>query len=247
MRPSPIRPALVLVASLLLVSSCGGVGALRADRAGANPAGPVYDRDTQVAVLLADTIQTLQRLGGGSPAAQAEIVTSAQQAYERGGGGSAQLRYALVLATPGHAGRDAVRARQLLRELAAQPETLAPVERALSLFELAQLDRELGLLGDNERLQAAAGRSVDQERFVPLLCRRPIPETIGRAVWKRWQPGRAHPAVQHQRRRVVRHELLCACVVRGGEGTWRLGNGLGEPCSCRQHADRGTPAQTMNK
>jgi hypothetical protein len=125
----------------------------------------VYDRDTQVAVLLADTIQTLQRLSGGSPAEQAEIVTTAQLAYERGGGGSAQLRYALVLATPGHAGRDAVRARQLLRELAAQPETLAPVERALSLFELAQLDRELGLLGDNERLQANAGHSVDQDRY----------------------------------------------------------------------------------
>ncbi len=171
MRRSPIRPALALAASLLLVSSCGGAGALHADRAGGNPAGPVYDRDTQVAVLLADTIQTLQRLSGGNPAEQAEIVTTAQQAYERGGGGSAQLRYALVLATPGHAGRDTVRARQLLRELAAQPETLAPVERALSLFELAQLDRELGLLGDNERLQASAGRSVDQDRYAAVSRR----------------------------------------------------------------------------
>ncbi|MBS0389305.1 MAG: hypothetical protein JSR15_12580, partial [Proteobacteria bacterium] len=57
------------------------------------------------------------------------------------------------------------RARALLRELAAQPETLAPVERALSLFELAQLDRELGLVGDNERLQANASHSVDQDRY----------------------------------------------------------------------------------
>ena len=165
MRRSLIRPAFALAAAVVLASGCGGLGALHADRGGGNPAGPVYDRDTQVAVLLADTIQTLQRLSGGSPAEQAEIVTTAQQAYERGGGGSAQLRYALVLATPGHAGRDAVRARQLLRELAAQPETLAPVERALSLFELAQLDRELGLLGDNERLQATASRSVDQDRY----------------------------------------------------------------------------------
>jgi hypothetical protein len=165
MRRSLIRLGLALAAPLLLASGCGGLGALHADRGGSNPSGPVYDRDTQVAVLLADTIQTLQRLSGGSPAAQAEIVTTAQQAYERGGGGGAQLRYALVLATPGHAGRDAVRARQLLRELAAQPETLAPVERALSLFELAQLDRELGLLGDNERLQAAASHSVDQDRY----------------------------------------------------------------------------------
>lgn len=148
-----------------LCAGCGAVAGLRSSHDAAGPVGPVIDRDTQVAVLLADTIQTLQRLSAGSPAEQAEIVTTARQAYERAGGGSAQLRYALTLATPGHAGRDAARARQLLRELAAQPETLAPVERALAQFELAQLDRELGLLGDNQRLTASANRSVDQERL----------------------------------------------------------------------------------
>jgi hypothetical protein len=68
--------------------------------------------------------------------------------------GSAQLRYALELATPGQDARDPERARQLLRELAAQPERLAPVERALGLVELAQLERELGLKAENDRLQA---------------------------------------------------------------------------------------------
>lgn len=164
MRRRRLPIAGIAACCVLSVAGCGGVAGLRADR-NASQGGPVYDRDTQVAVLLADTIQTLQRLSAGTPAEQAEIVTNAQQAYERGSGGSAQLRYALVLATPGHPGRDAARARVLLRELAAQPETLAPVERALSLFELAQLDRELGLLGDNQRLQASASRSVDQERY----------------------------------------------------------------------------------
>ena len=168
MRRNAFRLAGVIAIYLLLATGCGAVSGLHSSRADTGPSRPVYDRDTQVAVLLAGTIQTLQLLGAGSPAEQAEIVTTAQQAYERGAGGGAQLRYALVLATPGHAGRDAVRARQLLRELAAQPETLAPVERALSLFELAQLDRELGLLGDNERLQAGAGRSVDQERYAAV-------------------------------------------------------------------------------
>ncbi len=167
MRRSMLGIGCAGAASLLLAVGCSSVPGLHADRSGSQ-AGPVYDRDTQVAVLLAGTIQTLQRLSSGTPAEQAEIVTNALQAYERGSGGNAQLRYALVLATPGHAGRDAPRARQLLRELAAQPETLAPVERALSLFELAQLDRELGLLGDNERLQASVGRSVDQERYAAV-------------------------------------------------------------------------------
>jgi hypothetical protein len=155
------RGAFVVLAALAAGCSAFGGG----NRQATNHAKPAVDSDTQVAVVLADMIQTLQRLGAGSPAEQAEIVTNARQAYERTPGGSAQLRYALVLATPGHEGRDAERARQLLRELAAQPEALAPAERALSLFELSQLDRELGLVSDNERLQAVASRSVDQDRL----------------------------------------------------------------------------------
>ncbi len=150
---------------LALAAGCDSLGRFGSSRQQAGHANTTVDSDTQVAVVLADMIQTLQRLSAGSPAEQAEIVTGARQAYERSPGGTAQLRYALVLATPGHEGRDAERSRQLLRELAARPEALAPAERALSLFELSQLDRELGLVSDNERLQALANRSVDQDRL----------------------------------------------------------------------------------
>jgi len=154
-----------LLAGLLgLATACSSLPGVVAGRS-APPATPVVDRDTQVAVALADTIQTLERLSAGNPAEQAEIITTTRQAYERARGGTAQMRYALALATPGHAGRDPPRARELLRELAAQPETLAPVERALTLLELAQLDRELGLVVDNERLQATVNRNADQERL----------------------------------------------------------------------------------
>ena len=170
MRPSaaPARWLLagaLLAGALLDAAGCSAVAGLRPTREAAGPATPVVDRDTQVAVVLASTIQTMQRLASGNPAEQAEIITTARQAYERSSGGGAQLRYALALATPGHAGRDATRARQLLRELAAQPEPLAPVERALTLVELAQLERELGLQSDNERLQAAASRAAEQDRL----------------------------------------------------------------------------------
>jgi hypothetical protein len=153
-----------LAALFVLIAGCDSLGRLGTSHPPATRSTPV-DSDTQVAVVLADMIQSLQRLSGGSPAEQAEITTAARQAYERSAGGTAQLRYALVLATPGHEGRDPERARQLLRELAARPETLAPAERALSLFELSQLDRELGLVSDNERLQAIANRSVDQDKL----------------------------------------------------------------------------------
>jgi hypothetical protein len=150
-----------LLAVLALLAGCAGLGAHDTGEAPRlSPAG--VDRDTQVAVLLAGTLQSLQRLVNGSPAQQAEIIATARQGYERAPGGSAQLRYALVLATPGHPTRDPERARQLLRALAAKPEMLAPVERAYTLVQLAVLDRELGLAGDNQRLQAGVVRAEQE-------------------------------------------------------------------------------------
>jgi len=129
------------------------------------------DRDAAVALLLANTFQSMQRLTQAPAAEQAELLAAARAGYERSPQGGAQLRYALLLATPGHPGRDAPRAQTLLRQLVAQPETLAPIERAVALVELAQLDRELGLKSDNERLQADAQRG-DHERAVAAAQRR---------------------------------------------------------------------------
>ena len=157
MRPDARHIGLAALAGFALLAGCGTFGG-REEPPAARAGLPAADRDTQVAVLLAGTLQTLQRLASGTPAEQAEIVATARQAWERAPGGSAQLRYALVLATPGHGARDPERSRQLLRTLAAQPESLAPVERALGHTELAQLDRELGLQGDNQRLQAELAR-----------------------------------------------------------------------------------------
>lgn len=156
-----LRPSLA-GACLLLLAGCAALGGGgRGDAA--RQAQPVPDRDTTVAVLVANTIQTLQRLTQGTPAEQAEILASARGGYERAPLGAAQLRYALVLATPGHPGRDPERARTLLRELAAQPEALQPVERALTLVELGQLERELGLKAESERLQGELQRG-ERER-----------------------------------------------------------------------------------
>ena len=165
MRPSQRYLAAALGALLVVGPGCDSLAGLGSSHPSTSRPNVGVDRDTQVAVLLADTIQTLQRLSAGTPTEQAEIITAARQGYERSAGGSAQLRYALVLATPGQPGRDPEQARVLLRELAARPETLAPVERALALFEVGQLDRELGLVSDNDRLQAIVTHSVDQDRL----------------------------------------------------------------------------------
>jgi hypothetical protein len=161
-RPRHWRPAL-LSAGLALLAGCSTLD-LHGGKAATNPAAAVaMDRETTVALMLANTVQTLQRLSQASASEQAEILSAAKQSYEKTPFGSAELRYALALAIPGTPNRDPDQARSLMRELAAQPESLAPVERALLLIELAHVERELGLSSDNQRLQTEAQRS-DRDR-----------------------------------------------------------------------------------
>jgi hypothetical protein len=129
------------------------------------------DRDAAAAVVMGNTFQTMQRLSQAPVAEQAELLAAARAGYERSPQGGAQLRYALLLSTPGHPGRDAPKAQVLLRQLVAQPETLMPIERAVALVELTQLDRELGLKADNDRMQADAQRG-DHERAMAAAQRR---------------------------------------------------------------------------
>jgi hypothetical protein len=121
------------------------------------------DRDAAAAVLVGSAFQSMQRLSQAPPAEQAEILSAARASFERTPQGGVQLRYALLLAAPSHPGRDLPLAQTLLRQLAAQPETLVPIERAVASIELAQIDRELNLKADNDRMQLDAQRA-DRER-----------------------------------------------------------------------------------
>jgi hypothetical protein len=123
------------------------------------------DRDTVAAVFMAGMFQSMQHLAQAGPAEQAEIVASAREAYDRAPQqGSAKLRYALLLATPGHPARNPALAQRLLRELAAQPEALQPPERAVALVELAQINGEIELRAENERALQTADLRGERER-----------------------------------------------------------------------------------
>jgi len=63
-------------------------------------------RTTTSAALLTDYLQLLQKLVQGTPSEQAEIVAAAQHDYETAPTPSRQLRFALILATPGHPATD---------------------------------------------------------------------------------------------------------------------------------------------
>lgn len=160
-----MRPerGLLALGLCLVLSACGGTGAVRPVQ-GSGPAVPVdQDGETAAALVVASTIQTVQRLAQAGPAEQAEIIASARTGYDRTPVGSAQLQYALALSVPGTNGRDLEQARMLLRELSAQPESLTPAERALLQIELAHVDRELALSIENQRLQSTMARN-DRER-----------------------------------------------------------------------------------
>jgi hypothetical protein len=159
MRPSPLAVALALG-----LAGCASTDVLHSPPPPQRSEAATEDRDTVAAVLMASTFQSMQQLAQAGPAEQAEILAAARESYARSPQGAAQLRYALMLATPGHPGRNPMLAQKLLRELAARPETLLPLERAVSLFELGQLDNELGLKADNERLQGEEQRA-DHERI----------------------------------------------------------------------------------
>jgi hypothetical protein len=159
------------VAALLGTATLAGCAGLLGTPSSRPPeAIPPVDRTATSAALLSGYMDVLQRLIQGAPAEQAEILAGAKRDYEIARTPSHQLKYALVLAAPGHAGTDPVLAQQLLRELLATPETLLPTERALAFVTLQNVERQLSLVAENQRLQSSADRG-DRERTAALTRR----------------------------------------------------------------------------
>ena len=153
-----------IAALALLLPGCSNMDTRRPPPPPPSSDTGVEDRDTLAAVLMAGDFQSMQHLAAAGPAEQADIVASARSAFEHSPQGSSKLRYALLLATPGHAARDPVTAQRLLRELAAQPESLQPIERAVASLELAQLNAELALKAENERLLQTGEQHAEHDR-----------------------------------------------------------------------------------
>jgi len=158
------RLAVCAILGIGLVSGCAS-DAPREREVGQTP--PAVDRSALSAAALTEYLQLLQRLVQAAPAEQAELTAAAQRDYETAPTPSRELRYALVLATPGHPATDLPRAQRLLQELMANPEMLLSGERALAFVELQQIDDHLTLEAENRRLQADAVRT-DRERLTTV-------------------------------------------------------------------------------
>ncbi|MGH6886536.1 MAG: hypothetical protein ACREGK_10745 [Geminicoccales bacterium] len=169
MRPERI---LALVSAVSLAAGCANVD----DWAGMKRRGdttPVATTDD--GQIVAGYLATLDRLGRGGDAAQAEVIESTRSAYLADPSTHKRLRYAFVLAVPGHAASDPAGARSLLGEALATPETMLPSERALADLMVRDLDARLALARENESLRN--GSSTQEENRIADLNRRLQAET----------------------------------------------------------------------
>lgn len=101
-------------------------------------------------------LNELRLLASGDPAAQAEIFADAQSGAQLTPGPQTNLRFALVLGTPGHPESDAVQAASMLREVLAAPELLTQAETALASIALRSAEELAVAEAEVRRLRSAA-------------------------------------------------------------------------------------------
>ncbi len=109
-------------------------------------------------------LQELYKLATGDAFTQVEIHADAESAAKLTPDPSTRLRYALVLATPGHAATDPQQAQSLLRELLAQTEMMTPSEIALATLYLRDVEERIVLGAETQRLRVENAEAQTTER-----------------------------------------------------------------------------------
>ena len=110
-----------------------------------------------------DYLAELSDLSSNDPALQAEIFADSQAGAQLTPNPSTKLRYALVLATPGHPESDPQQAQSILRELMAQPALMTPAEIALATIYLKSTEELILLSSETRRLRASTDRAQSTE------------------------------------------------------------------------------------
>jgi len=103
-------------------------------------------------------VTEMHKLASGDPATQAEIYADAESTAKLTPGPSTKLRYALVLATPGHSGSDPQAAQTAFRELLTQTEMMTPAEVALASIHLDVVEQQIVFGAENKRLRSINSR-----------------------------------------------------------------------------------------
>jgi hypothetical protein len=109
-------------------------------------------------------LNELYDLAAGDPATQAEIFADAESESTLTPGPQSNLRFALVLATPGHPESDPAQAQSLLREILARPELLTPAEISLATIHLKSAERLMVLEAETQRQRASSTLAARTEQ-----------------------------------------------------------------------------------
>jgi hypothetical protein len=110
-------------------------------------------------------LKELQDLVAGDPATQAEIFADAESGAMLTPGPNTQLRFALVLATPGHPESNPELAERLLRDVLAQTELLTPAEISLATIYLNNVERFIVVNAEARRLRNSSSRAAQTEEL----------------------------------------------------------------------------------
>lgn len=108
-------------------------------------------------------LQELHQLATGDPATQVEIFADAESASMLTPDPSTNLRFALVLATPGHSEFDPQRAQSMLRELLTQVELMTAAEISLAELHLKAVEENIVLTSEVNRLRQSSSRQARTE------------------------------------------------------------------------------------
>jgi len=108
-------------------------------------------------------LDELYELAAGDPATQAEIFADARSQATLTPAPQTNLRYALVLATPGHSEFDPEQAQSMLRELLAQTELLTRAEIALATIHLQSVEEFIVMHAETRRLRATTSRAAQTQ------------------------------------------------------------------------------------
>lgn len=147
------------VVAALLLSGCETTTNWLKGRKTADATDEVILDSTEANVYLNEMFELIS----GDPATQAEIYADAESASTLTPGPSTQLRYALVLATPGHSGSNNIEAQRMLRDVMARPEMMTTAETALATIYLWDVETRLVLDSEARRLRSENTQAASTE------------------------------------------------------------------------------------
>lgn len=162
-----MRNKALLILTAAVFGGCGSTSGLFGNsRSGASSESPEIGRietGSQASLdveSLAVYLDLMRQLIEGDAVTQAETFRSAANAAELAPTTTNRLKYALALATPGHASSDAAAAERSLSDLLAQGAALLPAERVLATVHLRDVEQRLILDAEAEQIRQSAAEEL---------------------------------------------------------------------------------------